>query len=507
MNKLKTLQYLRQKMNKTPIKQEEGPIIGKSIMEGIHIPPKFALQGLLHVGDVLPYQVEGIIALNRQNGRALLADDQGLGKTLQAIGYLQQNPHIKKVLIICPAFLKINWTLEFEYWTGRTDIQTIEGYERTVITENIVIINYDILTKTNSNENTIRKDIWNIDWDCIICDEAHYISNLESIRGWAVKELTRYIQYVILITATPSKHRPKEFFTLANIISEKIFPSFLQYSIRYCDRKRGYNGGWDCNGSSNEEELHKLLSSTIMIRRKKSDVFKNLDKKLRIVVPLEIDNRKEYDKADTGLFSMDKIEELSQLAVKGKMNAVISWINDMLETEDKLVIYCEHKETVKNLLNAFCDISVHVDGSLNDPAKRNAAVTAFQRCASCGVRKERHAQSKCKEYKPDLAKRLFIGTRAAKEGVTLTAAWHVVFVEMWWSPKDHDQAEDRIYGRAGDLHGATAWYLIAHNTIEEYKAKVFDIKNRTLEKVMDGKELSKNDMLTELLKERRRNEK
>jgi hypothetical protein len=119
------------------------------------------------------------------------------------------------------------------------------------------------------------------------------------------------------------------------------------------------------------------------------------------------------------------------------------------------------------------------------------------------VRKEKHDYEKhaCKEYVPDLKTRIYIGSSAAREGNTLTASEHVIFMELWWSPKDHDQAEDRCYGRAGDLHGATAWYLIADETIEIPIAKVYDLKNISLEKMMDGRDLPKDRMLTELLYE------
>ena len=86
------------------------------------------------------------------------------------------------------------------------------------------------------------------------------------------------------------------------------------------------------------------------------------------------------------------------------------------------------------------------------------------------------------------------------EGHTLTASDTVIFTELWWSPQDHDQAEDRCYGRAGDLHGCTCYYLIAVDTIEESIAKVYDLKNKMSAKVLDGRELDKEEVLTELLK-------
>jgi len=469
--------------------------------------PHFKIPGIQHFDYFEQYQIEGPQIIEAKNGRVLLADDQGLGKTMQVLAWLQLRQDVRPVLIICPAVLKLNWKLEAEFWMDSPKVQIISGTKPVKITGEIVIINYDILT--HGKENTIRQDLWDVKWKCIVLDEAHYICNKESIRWWAVEQLCDRAPHVIPITATPGKNRPKEIFTLANLVDKRIFPSFFKYAHRYCGAKKDFVGNWNFNGSSNEDELYNLLTSSIMLRRKKQDVFKTLDRKVRAVVPLEINNRAEYDKRDaTGEMTFQKIEQLSKLAVKGKIDAAIEWLWNLLDTEDKIVIFAEHKEVIDRLMKEFGDIAVKIDGSVTDPKKRNAAIDAFQRCANCGVRKERHEKSKesCASFVYDMKKRVFIGSSAAKEGVTLTASYHVVFLEMWWSGKDHEQAEDRCYGRAGDLHGATAWYLIAHDTIEEFRANVLDLKNRTLERIMDGRELTKDQMLMALLREQRRNQ-
>lgn len=468
--------------------------------------PDFNIPGIQHFDYFEPYQKEGVQIIEAKDGRLLIADDQGLGKTMQALAWLQLRQDVRPVLIICPAVLKLNWKQEAEFWMDNPDVQIINGLAEVEIVSDIVVINYDILTVTKNKQDTIRRDLWRTKWKCIICDEAHYICNKDSRRGWAVEQLAARADHVIPITATPGKNRPKEIFTLANLVDNRIFPSFFKYAHRYCGPKKDYVGNWDFNGSSNEQELYDLLTSSIMLRRKKQDVFKTLERKRRAVIALEIDNRAEYDKRDAeGEMSFQKIERLSQLAVRGKVKASIEWIKNLLETEEKVVVFAEHKEVIDVLMREFGSIAIKIDGSISDSKKRNAAIDLFQRCAKCGVRKERHAKSSCGEYVYDMTKRVMIGSSAMKEGVTLTAAYHVVFLELFWSPKDHEQAEDRAYGRAGDLHGATCWYLIAHNTIEEYKANVYDLKNKTLEKVMDGREMSKDHLLGELLKEYRRN--
>lgn len=481
--------------------------------------PNFSVPNLKQ--KLLPYQIEGVQIIEAKQGKVLLADDQGLGKTAQAIAWTALHPEKKPVLIICPAMLKGNWELELDFWLKNPKTQIITGTQKTPIWGEYVIINYDILTKKEGKENVIREELWNTKWKVLILDEAHYISNRQSIRGWAIEQLVKRIPHVIPITATPGKNRPKEIFTLINYVNPYLFPSFYRYAHRYCGPRKGFMGNWVFEGSSNEFELNDILSSTIMIRRKKTEIFKELDKKIRQVIPIEINNRKEYDKADNDFTSwvlenrpnsankafkaaaLYKFMLLEQIAVEGKIKACIEYLENLLETEEKVVAFAEHKVVIENLQKHFKNIAVVVDGS-TPPKQREEAKQLFQQCSRCKVRKEKHNFDKnaCESFQYNMQKRLFISSSTGKEGNTLTAAYHVVFIELWWSPVDHDQAEDRVYGRAGDLHGGVMHYMIAKDTVEEHKAKIFDLKNEMLTKVLDGKGVSKEYILRELLKRR-----
>jgi SNF2 family DNA or RNA helicase len=156
-------------------------------------------------------------------------------------------------------------------------------------------------------------------------------------------------------------------------------------------------------------------------------------------------------------------------------------------------------------MEEFKGIAVKLDGSTSDK-NREIAKHKFQACKVCGIRKEKHDYNAeaCKEYVYNMETRVLVATRAGKESATLTAAYDEVFLELWWSADDHTQAEGRAYGRKGDLHGATAWYLIAHGTIEEHRANIYDLKNMRNEKVMNGKHLDQNMMLTALIQNYRK---
>jgi len=233
-----------------------------------------------------------------------------------------------------------------------------------------------------------------------------------------------------------------------------------------------------------------------MCRRKKADVLADLPEKQRSVVPLPINNRKKYDAAQADILGfiekyegaakaqkasnaeiLVEFEKLKQLAVAGKMDAIMKWIESFLESDEKLIIFADHQFMVTALMKKFGKIAVKIDGSVANN-KRMPAVDKFQDDPDC---------------------RIFIGSKAAIEGLTLTAASNVAFAELFWTPGEHDQAEDRCYGRLSDLHGANAWYLIADDTVENDIAELLDDKRKVLAAILDGEDVKEESLLTALM--------
>lgn len=469
------------------------------LLAPVEFDPTFAPQGLKH--SLAIYQHEAIQTIDKWNGRALLADEQGLGKTAEALGWVAHRGAYP-CLIICPSFAKYNWKNEIKYWVaGEPPVQVLEGLAPTEITsDKFVIANYDILSSTVNGEDIVRDDVWSIDWKTVIIDEAHYISNNDAIRTWAVKTICTGIQvpHVLTISATPGRVRPAQIFTSINLVNPQVFPSFFKYAHRYCGAKRGYSGQWEFKGSENEAELYDLLTKSVMIRRRKVDLFDKLPPKIRRPVILPGFEEKQSLKG----LSLGGIEKAKQAAVKKKMPHVLKWIENFLQVEDKLIVFGEHKEVLDAIMDNFGDVAVRVDGS-KSAKEKDEAIHKFQRCAHCGERKERHTQNGCK-YEPDMSVRLFVGSSAAKEAATLTAATNVAFVELWWSMNDHEQAEDRSYWRVSDPHGITSWYLIAANSIEEDIAELISFRDKKIKMVMNGEEVDKNSVLSYLIRKHKR---
>ena len=420
-------------------------------------------------GKLLPFQRAGVEFLELANGRAIVGDEMGLGKTIQALAYLQLHQDFRPAVLVVPSSLKINWKREANKWLDTNDtIEILNGRKPYQTTGSILIINYDILTGWVKYLTELEPKIF-------IADEAHYMKNTKSQRSKAGKKLAKSIKQTLLLTGTPLTNRPAELFPLLQMIDPKAWPNFMRYAQDYCGAY--HNGfGWDFGGATNLEELHEKIKP-YMVRRVKSDVMKELPEKRRTTVVIEFDEkvRKEYEQAmiDAQLAlsrqgnqaeHLTMIEKAKQCAVKGKLAYAIKWIENFLDVNGKLVVFCTHNFTVDTLMETFGDRAVKVTGAVTGDA-RQAAVDAFQ---------------------DDENIRLFVGNiKAAGVGLTLTAASDVAFLEFAWTPGDHVQSEDRCH-RIGQENSVTAWYLVADNTIDEEIANLIQDKAKNIHAVLDG---------------------
>jgi len=442
--------------------------------------------------NLYKFQEEGVNRIEQLNGRALLADEMGLGKTIQTIAWLSVRKELRPVIIVVPAAIKLNWLRELSKWLPDEPVSTVYGQTPSSAIgpeTRIAIINYDILQHHSESILKLHPQV-------LVIDECHYCKNEKAQRTKAIRSLSREIKHIIAISGTPIISRPSEFFTTLNVLRRDIWPSSWRFLNRYCNGF--HNGfGWNFTGSKNSDELHDTLTRTVMIRRLKKDVLQHLPAKQRSIVPIEITNRAEYNSAQTDLIewvkqnisddsaarisraeAITRVEYLKQIAVKGKLESISEWIDIMIDSGNKLVLYATHHSVIDYFMNRYRDKAVKVDGrdSLSD---RQLAIDTFQSSDSC---------------------RLFIGNiKAAGVGITLTAASNVAFAELGWTPGEHDQAEDRVHRIGQTAESINAWYLLAKDTIEEEIAKVIDSKRKVLDKVLDGTLTEDESLLTVLM--------
>ena len=445
--------------------------------------------------NYLPFQKAGIEFINQQRN-VLVADEMGLGKTIQAIGYINLNPEIKTVLVICPASLKLNWKSELQKWLTRSfSINVLNGHGLADIT----ITNYESV-KTNFDILKSRM------WDLLILDESHYIKNYKAqrtkfITGFYVDKkkgiwtagLKDYAKQKILLTGTPVLNRPMELFTQLKVLGNELGKNPFAFMSKYVETDRW--GG--AVGSKNLEELQLRLRTTCMIRREKKDVLLELPDKLRqvITLPREIlsdSDRKNMDmiiqylseswdvatgKLTSSRIPFDEIAEMRHLQAVKKIPYVIEHLENVLENEDKVVIFAHHHDVIDAIHDKFRDISVVATG--NETLKeRDEAVNRFQN---------------------DPNVKLFIGSiQAMGVGITLTASSTVIFAEVEWRPGDLFQAEDRLH-RIGQKSTVLVQYLVINDSIDSYMINKILEKIGVIESVVNSEKVQKPYDLSDFL--------
>lgn len=428
-----------------------------------------------------PYQKESILEIEDFGGRALLALEMGLGKSIITLAYLRKNrKHALPALIVCPASVKYNWEHECVHNFGIRP-RVLEGQKpprnikRLLDLEKITIINYDILK------------YWvpyleKLGYRTIVFDECQYLANRSAQRTKAAAKLARGIPYALALSGTPLTNRPAELFSTLNILCPDEYTSFWKFARSYC-RPRLTRWGWDYSGASNLKDLHRRLLRTCLIRYLKKDVLHELPDKVRRVIPLEMDNPDEYFKARDNFLgwlkekhpdrisralkatALAKTGDLLRLAARQKLRGVVDWCNRFLEeTDEKLIIFAVHRKCIDVLERKINAPSVTVDGSVIG----------------------RQRQTVIEEFRKNPNIRVFIGNiRAAGVGINLTQSSTVVFAELWWKPGDHTQAEDRSH-RIKQDQPVFIYYFVAAETIEETLCKIIQKKQEVIHATLDG---------------------
>lgn len=569
-----------------------------------------------------PFQRAGVKWIDERDGRALVADEPGLGKTAQALGWLALRKKLP-ALVLCPATLRINWLNEVRQFTdfkglvisAKTSLKQFEKRGIPVSTKvepgyDIVIANYDVFsvetpkkwmkmllsagTKEDLDyactelisagkqvlgflEDAKEKHKHSIDmlnritrplnaikdlkddarstrapayikifgnglplaefmgdsFKTLVSDEMHYVKDPAAQRSMAALAISEILKYSIGLTGTPILNRSKEIWNLTQLINKSLFPKFFPFGLEYCNghqKRAGANMVWDFSGNSNTEKLSNALRSTIMIRRTKDQVLKELPAKTRTMIPFiaeekeEKTYRKETEPAFERLAKLKKerdewkalmermpqedraaylalhaekasragrltnlmiedLERLKQAAVKAKFDQCVKFILNLYEQQPKLLIFASHHETIDKLGGILCDEGIktdYIDGRI-DQAKRDPIKDSFQN-GDCEV--------------------LVCGIRAAGEGLTLTASRTVVFLELDSNPARHIQAEDRTH-RISQKNAVSVYYLVLLGSIEEKLAKMIDGKREIINAVMGEGErsLSEDGILDAVLED------
>jgi SWI/SNF-related matrix-associated actin-dependent regulator 1 of chromatin subfamily A len=436
----------------------------------------------------LQHQKEAIQKLV-ENKKFILADDMGLGKTTSTI-IAALETGAKKVLIICPATLKINWKREIENYSDKS-IFISEG--KTFSTEHdFVIINYDIIKNFHDTKKKDESQVISANFDLVVVDEAHYIKNPTAQRTKLINDIAKNVDRLWLLTGTPMTSRPIDYFNLLSLVDSPVSKNWMAYAIRYCAGYQFNAGGrkiWNVTGASNLEELRDRTAG-LTLRRLKENVLDLPDKiitpvylRLRSKLYEEImgeyydwyDKNPEESKSLTVQFT--KLTKIRQVIADEKISQTIELAENIIEQGKKVIIFCNFTDSLNKICEHFGKAAVKVDGSMSKP-QRQHSVDSFQESDKIKV---------------------FVGNiKAAGVGITLTSAEAVIMNDLSFLPSDHAQAEDRAY-RYGQKNNVLVYYPIFENTIEGIIYDILNNKKQVIATVM-GDNLNSSDMAEEILK-------
>jgi SWI/SNF-related matrix-associated actin-dependent regulator of chromatin subfamily A-like protein 1 len=437
-------------------------------------------------GTLEPFQWAGVrYALDAR--RCFIADEQGLGKTVEALAALEADDAFPAI-VVCPASLKLNWEREAAKWLPHRSTTIVQGKGAALMSADITILNYEVVAAHREGLTRRRPR-------SLVLDESHLAKNPRAKRTQAVRRLAAALPadgLRLALTGTPVLNHAEELISQLRVLGRlEDFGSGARFAKQF-------------QGPLLEERLHWHLRRTCFVRRLKKEVLPQLPAKRQVVVPVSLDNEQEYKLAEEDVIAwlreqpldlseldakiarvlraerLAQLTTLQRLAAKGKLHAALGWIHDFLASGEPLVVFARHVEIQEAVLARFPD-AVHLMGRDALPA-REATVRAFQDGEGPGL--------------------LVAATRVAAQGFTLTRASNVVFLELEWTPAMHDQAEDRLH-RIGQRDAVTAWYLLAAGTIDETMAELVARKRGIVGAVTDGRRLDGDGIVDELVKDLR----
>jgi SWI/SNF-related matrix-associated actin-dependent regulator 1 of chromatin subfamily A len=437
-------------------------------------------------GELAPFQWAGVrYALDAR--RAFLADEQGLGKTVEALAALEADDAYPAI-VVCPASMKLGWQREAERWLPHRPVAVVEGRSAVPPRGEITILNYEIVAAHREALTRARPR-------ALVVDESHYCKNPRAKRTQAVRRLAAAVApdgLRLALTGTPVLNHAEELIAQLRVIG------------RLEDFGTGASFSQQFRGRLSEERLHWHLRRRCFVRRLKSDVLPQLPAKRQVVVPVALTNEAEYRLAEEDVIAwlrsqpldlselnariaatlraerLAQLGLLQRLAARGKLAAALAWIDDFLASGEPLVVFARHLEVHRAVLARFPE-ALHLVGadSLRD---RETAIAAFQ---------------------DPTGPQLLVGaTRVAAQGITLTRASNVAFLELEWTPAMHDQAEDRCH-RIGQHDAVTAWYLLAADTIDETMARLIQSKRAHVAAVTDGRVVGGDGLVDAVVRELR----
>lgn len=416
------------------------------------------------VVEPYPYQVIGIEWLTSQKKLglkgAILGDVMGLGKTLQAIGFITKNVNagLQNNLVICPATLIDNWKKEINKFSPKLKVLTHFGRYRTGIPSGL--INYDVVVTSYDALVADHAILRAINWNIVILDEAQQIKNPEARRTLRSKGLPR--EFGLVISGTPLENRLRDIWSLSDFAQPGLFGTEDSFSYEYESEAGG------------ALEVNRILRS-IMLRRKLSDIDHQLPEKIVKDYPLrwpeELNEIYERVRKEAlaefahagGLVATGRLRKLTThpilmeigpqndlLALSPKYALTVDILEELFENNEKCLIFASYREIMdrfsNDLTHRFPKSFIEILDGRTEIIERQPLVERFNKFKGSGV--------------------LICNPIVAGAGLNITGANHVIHYNLEWNPAKEDQATFRVY-RNGQLKETFIHRLFYANTIDE----------------------------------------
>jgi len=413
-----------------------------------------------HLLELKPFQVEDIASLEKHGFRALVANAPGTGKTIICLSAIAKNAALlTPTLIVAPASVVTNWRREAQKWIPGVRVHSILDTQSPIPrSAHLYIISWSLLPVRYLEIAGLRCKL-------IIADEAHAAKNEEALRTQALAILARRSPHLILLTGTPLINRPGEMDALRDLLGvpadqpmpmlrrllEEVVPeippktrSTIPITLRPKD---------EAEYRSAEEDFAEWLEMELQKRMGRGEALATAQRALAAE-------------------ALVKTGYLRRLLGQGKVYAASDWIARAVRLGEPVVVFAEHREVIdrlQNLLRRQRIGYVTLDGSAARGDRQNA-IDLFQ------------------EGKVPV----FIGSKAASTGITLTRAKHLLFVERYYTSAEEEQAEDRIR-RIGQTQATTIWFLHATDTIDDRIATIIEIKRAMVKKAIGAADIAERE--------------
>lgn len=427
----------------------------------------------------------------------------GLGKTVQALAYLNYHPEAAPVLFLVKSGIKFQFFKEILRWLGPKYIpQVLEtGRDSFLPGLNAYIMSYDLVRRFKKDE--IPK------FKTVILDECQQIKNPDSSRTRGVRNICREAENILPLSGTPWKNRGSEFFTVLNMLDPARFPKYSYFVDRWV--KIYYHGNRAKEGGiENPEEFREYISD-LVIRRERKEVLKELPLINRNLYFYELDNITQesyneetekfvewYNSAviggedEGGEFQQNmlaKLQRMRHITGLAKIPATVDFVKEHIEeTGRKIIVGVHHKDVGEILVDKFKselpNVPVLTIVSSMSSQERFATQERFNSTDCCI---------------------LIASTLAAGEGLNLQTCSDMVQHERQWNPANEQQFEDRICRIGQKANQLSATYTTASGTVDEFMATLVESKRMAFHEVMNtgdmqGWNINEGDMVKELAK-------